>query len=115
MARQSYVNGHDNDPRSAAAIVRLCTRATEMDPAYARAWALLANAQRSLRFAGKGVDDGLAAAERAIALDPGLAEGHAVRARVMLDSVASTRRRRKSNMPCAWTPSPTKSIVPPER
>jgi adenylate cyclase len=86
MARQSYVNGHDNDPRSAAAIVRLCSRATELDPGYARAWALLAIAQRSLRFARKGVDDGLAAAERAIALDPELADGHAARARVMLDA-----------------------------
>ena len=54
MARQAYVNGHDNDPRSAAAIVRLCTRATEMDPAYARAWALLANRAAIAAFCGEG-------------------------------------------------------------
>jgi adenylate cyclase len=86
MARQHYVNGHDNDPHSAATIVRLCTRATEMDPGYARAWALLAIAQRSLRFAGRAAETGLAAAERAIALDPGLAEGHAALARVLMDA-----------------------------
>ena len=86
MARQSYVNGSDNDPRSAASIIRLCIRATEMDPGYARAWALLAIAQRSLRFAGKTDEDGLMAAEQAIALDPNLADGYAAKARIMLDA-----------------------------
>jgi adenylate cyclase len=86
MARQHYVNGHDNDPRAAATIVRLCTRATELDPGYARAWALLAIAQRSLKFAGRSTETGLAAAERAVALDPALAEAHAARGRVLLDA-----------------------------
>ena len=32
------------------AIVRLCKRATEIDPSYSRAWALLAIGQMTMRF-----------------------------------------------------------------
>jgi adenylate cyclase len=49
MARQLYVSGPEGDARRAAAIVRLCTRATEIDSGYARAWALMAHAQMILR------------------------------------------------------------------
>jgi len=45
MARQIYVNGNFGDARREEAIVRLCARATEIDPGYARAWALMALAQ----------------------------------------------------------------------
>jgi adenylate cyclase len=83
MARQLYVTGHEGDARRAEGIVRLCGSATEIDSNYARAWALLALGQVILRFLdGRKVDDGLAAAERALALDPTLAEAHAVKARV---------------------------------
>lgn len=83
MARQLYVTGHEGDARRAEGIVRLCGRATEIDSNYARAWALLALAQTILRFLhGRKVDAGLAAAERALALDPTLAEAHAVKARI---------------------------------
>jgi adenylate cyclase len=81
MARQYFVSGNRGDLRAAEAIIRLCRRATEIDPGYARAWALLANVQTSLRFVQGRPDDGLAAAERALSLDPGLAEARAVRAR----------------------------------
>ena len=81
MARQHLVNGNRGDLRASETIVRLCRRATEIDPGYARAWALLAHAQTSLRFLHGRPDDGLEAAERALALDAGLAEAHAVRAR----------------------------------
>ena len=50
MARQSYVTGYDADARRAEAIVRLCKRATEIDPSYSRAWALLALEQMTMRF-----------------------------------------------------------------
>ena len=87
MARQLYVTGHEGDPRRAEAIVRLCTRATEIDPGYARAWALMAFGQMNLRFVlGTGGDDGLVAAERALALDANLAEAHAVKARILADT-----------------------------
>jgi adenylate cyclase len=81
MARQYYVTGNVGDVRRDEAIIRMCTRATEIDPGYARAWALLALGQMALRFdhGGRG-DGGLAAAERALALDAGLAEAHAVKA-----------------------------------
>ena len=38
MARQNYATGIEQDPRRAEASVRLCRRATEIDPTYARAW-----------------------------------------------------------------------------
>ena len=81
MARQYFVSGNRGDLRAAEAIIRLCRRATEIDPRYARAWALLANVQTSLRFVQGRPDDGLAAAEHALSLDPDLAEARAVRAR----------------------------------
>jgi adenylate cyclase len=87
MARQLYVTGNEGDTRRAEAIIRLCARATEIDPAYARAWALMAFAQVTLRYVlGKGGDDGLASVERALALDANLAEAHAIKARVLADT-----------------------------
>ena len=87
MGRQLYVSGPEGHARRASAIVRLCTRATEIDPGYARAWALMAHAQMILRQTlGKRGEDGLIAAERALALDPNLAEAHAVKARILADS-----------------------------
>jgi len=84
MARQLYVTGHEGDAHRAEAIIRLCSRATESDPGYARAWALLALGQMTLRYVrGNQFDDGLAAADRALALDPGLPEAHAIKARIL--------------------------------
>jgi adenylate cyclase len=83
MARLLYVTSHEGDERQAEGIVRLCDRATEIDPNYARAWALLGLGQVILRFLhSHNLDGGLAAAERALALDPTLAEAHAVKARI---------------------------------
>ena len=85
MARQTYVNSHDIDPRASEAIVRLCTRATEIDPEYAQAWTLMAIGHRKLREAHGGTsDEGMAAAERALELDPNLAEAHAIKAQLLL-------------------------------
>jgi len=85
MARQTYITGQEYDLRSAEAIVRLCARATEIDPRYAQAWALMAIGYRKLREAkGGGATEGMAAAERALALDPGLAEAHAIKAQILL-------------------------------
>ena len=86
MARQAYVTGYDSDPRRAEAIARLCSRATQIDPRYARAWALLAIGQMILRFDhGKHNDDGLAAADRALACDANLPEAHAVKAKILAE------------------------------
>jgi len=82
MARQQYVSGNQGDSRREEAIIRLCRRATEIDPGYARPWALMALAQTSLHFRyGRPGDNGLAAAERALLLEADLAEPHAVKAR----------------------------------
>jgi len=83
MARQTYVNNQE-DLRSAQAIVRLCTRATDIDPKYAQAWALMATGYRSLREWGVESNDGMEAVERALSLNPDLAEAHAVKAYILL-------------------------------
>jgi adenylate cyclase len=86
MARQTYITGNTADDRSAAAIIRLSSRATEIDPGYARAWALMALGQTQLRhLRGGQTDSGLAAAERALALDANLAEAHAIKASILAE------------------------------
>jgi adenylate cyclase len=80
MARQHRWSGNLGVPRDEA-VVRLAGRAVEIDPAYAGAWALMGSAQASLRFRhGRRGIDGSAAIEKALALDPGLAEAHALKA-----------------------------------
>ena len=84
MARQHYATGNEGDIRRNDAIVRLCKRAAEIDPNYAQAWALMALGQMLARLIrGAQADDGLVAAERALALDPNLAAAHAVKARIL--------------------------------
>jgi adenylate cyclase len=86
MARQTYATGLEGDPRRSESIIRLCKRAVEIDPNYARAWALMALGQMILRSShGGGGDGGLATAERALALDSNLAEAHAVKARILIE------------------------------
>jgi len=84
MARQEWSTGYEGDPRRNNTIVRLCQRATDFDANYARAWALMAMAQAGTRqaFSGAG-DGGRAAVDKALALDPNLAEARAVKARIL--------------------------------
>ncbi|MCY7312652.1 MAG: hypothetical protein LH491_03265, partial [Pseudoxanthomonas sp.] len=85
MARQTYVTGQESDARPAQAIIRLCQRATDIDPNYALAWALKALGYHKLREAqGGGMEDGLAAVDRALSLAPNLAEAHAVKALMLM-------------------------------
>lgn len=87
MARQEYVTGFEGDPRRISAIIRLCQRATEIDPNYARAWALMATAQvAAYHVAGVAAGAGLDAVERALELDPNLAEAHSVRSRIYVET-----------------------------
>jgi adenylate cyclase len=84
MARHQLDTGNQGDPRRVAAIVRFCQRATDLDHGYARAWALMGYAQSSEFFLqGRPGEDGLSAVERAIELDPDLADPYAVRARAL--------------------------------
>jgi adenylate cyclase len=82
MARQYWITGNWGDIGQIELVARICKRAIEIDPNYARAWGLLAIVQSILYFTfGKEDDDGLAAAERALSLDPNIAEAHVVKAR----------------------------------
>jgi adenylate cyclase len=87
MARQYWITGNYGDIRRDERVIRICQRVVELDPNYARAWALMALAQANLfLYFGKRDDNGLAAAERALVLDPNIAEAHCVRARHLSDS-----------------------------
>ncbi len=82
MARSYYVTGNQGDPRKEEAIERLTRRAVDLDPGYAQAWALLASAQSTLhRDHGRAGDGGQAALDRALALNPDLAEARSIKAR----------------------------------
>ena len=84
MARQAYATGYEGDNRRNQVIVRLCRRATEIDPNYADAWALTALAEMLLGSTiAQDTQGGLSAAERALSLNPDLAEAHAVKARIL--------------------------------
>jgi adenylate cyclase len=86
MAWQQYANNarNEEDVRAMEKIVRLCMRATELDPAYAQAWALLAIGQMVLHFTHRREGDGgLQAIERALALEPGSAEAHAIKSKML--------------------------------
>ena len=75
LARQYWVNGNHGDIRRGERVMRICSRAVEIDPYYARAWALLAIAQSELRYGfGCAVGDGVAAANAAISIEPDIAE-----------------------------------------
>lgn len=82
QARQTYVSGNKDDPLRDEAIIRLCRRATEIDPNYASAWALMALTQAwSHDYHERSADDGLAVAEHALSLDPHLADAHTAKAK----------------------------------
>ena len=83
MARQYNATGNS---RHREITVRFCKRAVEIDPGYARAWALLAICQSNMRLLVTGTgDSGWDAALRALALEPDLAEAHAAKGRVLAD------------------------------
>jgi adenylate cyclase len=71
LGRQYWMTGNHGDPRREERVMRICSRAVEIDPYYADAWALLALAQSSLRYNfGRDMDDGFAAANAALSIDP---------------------------------------------
>jgi adenylate cyclase len=79
MARQAWITGDFGDRRREEKVIRICQRAVELDPDYPQAWALMGLAQSNLCHGFSGtevVDDGSVAAERALALDPDIAEAH---------------------------------------
>ena len=83
MARQAWIDGDFGESGRERRVVRICQRVTQIDPGYAQAWALMGLAQANLRFAytdNESLDCGLDAANRALELDPNIAEAHLPRA-----------------------------------
>jgi len=85
MARQHWISGNDGDIRRDEVVIRISSQATEIDPNYAKAWALIALAQAEMRFRHDKPEDALPAAERALELDPNLPEALCVKARYLAD------------------------------
>jgi adenylate cyclase len=65
--------------------IRFGQQALAVDPHYALAWALIAHCQSALHLRGCIAESGLAAIEKALSLNPGLAEAHATKGRILLD------------------------------
>ncbi|HEY4070180.1 MAG TPA: TIR domain-containing protein [Sphingomicrobium sp.] len=83
MARQYWIDGDFGESGRERRVIRICDRVTQIDPNYAQGWALMGLAQANLRYAYTGhedVDDGLTAANRALALNSTIAEAHLPRA-----------------------------------
>ncbi len=83
LARRTWVDGTNDDHRRSEVVIRVCRQAIAIDPDYAQAWALIALAQTDLRFWHGRPDDGREAAERALSINPNLAEAHCVKARYL--------------------------------
>jgi adenylate cyclase len=67
-------------------ILRICRRVVELDPGFAQGWALMSAAESELSqrgIAGYSIESARASAERAIAADPTVPEGHAALAEAM--------------------------------
>jgi len=83
MARQQWVTGNTGDIRRDETIVRICKQALSFDENYAQAWALMALAQSQLRMWHARDEDALPAAERALAINPDLAEARCIKAHLL--------------------------------
>jgi adenylate cyclase len=82
LARQYWMTGNHGDVRREERVMRICSRAVELDPQYADAWALLSIAQSSLKYNfDQPVDDGFAAANAALSIDPTIPQARVAHAR----------------------------------
>ena len=80
MARQYALQ---QSRRNTEIAMRFCQRAVEIDPRYARAWALIASCRATLRQRGVSEDWGLSDAEKALGLDQTLADAHAAKGQAL--------------------------------
>ena len=83
MARQQWTWGSWGNSRRDEIIMRICKQAVSMDPDYAQAWALMALAQAELLYWHGKEEDPLPAAERALDINPRLAEPYCVKVRYL--------------------------------
>ena len=89
MARQQWISGPFGSLRREQAITRLCRQAVILDPEYAQAWALMGLAQLELRFVHGHDEDALSSAERALEINPALADAHCIKARYLEEEGSS--------------------------
>ena len=83
--------------------MRICCRAVELDPRYAQAWALVAMAQSNLRYGfGSQVDDGVAAAHSALAIDPSIGEAYCPMVRRLDEQQRFADADAHWKRPCGW-------------
>jgi adenylate cyclase len=85
IARKYFTLTYFGGGQQEEKIIRVCKRALELDPTYARAWGLLAWVQSTLFTYRRDGEDGTAAAKRALSLDPSVAQAHCVVARGLLE------------------------------
>ncbi|MGN6156369.1 MAG: TIR domain-containing protein [Sphingomicrobium sp.] len=86
MARQIWIAGNHGDIRREEKVIRICDRSLQIDPNYARAWALKAMAQSGIRYGfGREGDDGTEAARKALSIDPKLADAHCALIRRLIE------------------------------
>ncbi|HET7606060.1 MAG TPA: TIR domain-containing protein [Sphingomicrobium sp.] len=83
MGRQQWIWGTWGNERRDEAIMRICKQAITLDPNYAEAWTLMALAQAELLYWHGKDQDPLPAAERALEINPRLAEPHCVKVRYL--------------------------------
>ncbi|HEU0311562.1 MAG TPA: TIR domain-containing protein [Sphingomicrobium sp.] len=83
MARQQWITGSAGDIRRDETIVRICKQALTFDPNYAQAWALMALAQSQLRMWHAKDENPMPAAERALEINPRLAEARCIKAHML--------------------------------
>ncbi len=74
-----FYREHYFHPRPMKIALKFCRRALEIDPDYAHAWAQTALCEAFLFMLGVSDDPGLSAAEKALSLDPTLAEAYAAK------------------------------------
>jgi adenylate cyclase len=95
MARQQWITGDYSDSRRDEKIVRICRQALSFDPNYAQAWALMALAQAVLRLEHGQDVDALPATERALEINPNLAEAHSVMAQLLSEEDKQSEANRE--------------------
>ena len=93
MARQF---GRTGSERMKPLIVRLCQRAVEIDPGFALAWAHLSFAEAELsqrNVVGFTIEGAYASAQRALEVDPDLAEAHAAMGEALVRGASDDLRK----------------------
>lgn len=83
MGRQQWIWGTWGNERRDEAIMRICRQAVTLDEDYAEAWALMALAQAELLYWHGKDQDPLPAVERALDINPRLAEPYCVKVRYL--------------------------------